>query len=598
MKKTTAALLAAALILLSFSACGGDAPESTTESAAATAEPTGPATEKPEEGLKLDAEYLVVRPDSTTNAVITALSELRAAIKEKYGLDLTPKTDWLNVRGGETAPAKEIILGNADRDESREMSGKIEGKYAYSIGVSGTKLVICGGSDQATLAAVRYLVSALPDSPEFPSDYYYEGEIPVSERTVYLADEDESAHKVTELYPGVTSTFYSLKSTSEFGLQKFTVVEFDPKQPDLYFRVTCGGDYAAKLVTVKSTLEKYNSENTEGLKTIAAVNGDLWMVSYAHARVEGGTTTYKDYSDYVVTKPLSVPRGFNMYDGEIITSAHMTQETPYEGAFYSFGITDDGEARLGNPQVKVTIKDVEKNLSTTADGVNRLPANNALVVYTDVYAKSNYSLSDAREIVIDFDADYKFCHGASLSGKVTAVTEPGGQKYDMVPNRIILTARGSRLNSLEGFAVGDTVTIDVKITDSMRHDDFWQRVQNAVGGHIPVIIDGKSQGVSNNTEYPMTVLGIRENGNVVMLTNDGRQDDWSKGIKIGMLDKLCRGLGIVTAFILDGGGSAEMVNLIDGEYKTVNKPSDGSSRSVVNTVILACGPEKDAVTSK
>ena len=58
------------------------------------------------------------------------------------------------------------------------------------------------------------------------------------------------------------------------------------------------------------------------------------------------------------------------------------------------------------------------------------------------------------------------------------------------------------------------------------------------------------------------------------------------------LDELCADLGIKTAFLLDGGGSAEMVNLNGDSYKTVNKPSDGSSRTVVNTVIIAYGPKK------
>ena len=126
----------------------------------------------------------------------------------------------------------------------------------------------------------------------------------------------------------------------------------------------------------------------------------------------------------------------------------------------------------------------------------------------------------------------------------------------------------------------------------MGNDALWQNMKNAVGGHIPVIIDGRSQGSKDNTAYPASILGIKDNGNVVMITCDGRQSSWSTGVKISALDELCADLGIKTAFLLDGGGSAEMVNLDGDSYKTVNKPSDGSSRTVVNTVIIAYGPKK------
>lgn len=43
---------------------------------------------------------------------------------------------------------------------------------------------------------------------------------------------------VKELYPGVTSSSYELSSSSPYGIQKITVIEFNPKQEDLYFDVT------------------------------------------------------------------------------------------------------------------------------------------------------------------------------------------------------------------------------------------------------------------------------------------------------------------------------------------------------------------------
>ena len=262
------------------------------------------------------------------------------------------------------------------------------------------------------------------------------------------ADEKKPIHeaehvKVTQLYNGVTLTSFDVPQSSSYTLNKFKIVEFNPKQSDLYVDVTNMADYSNKLRTVMQTVKDFNSNNGEGKTALAAVNGDLWMVSYAHARVEGSGTTYGGFSDAVVTKSLTVPRGFNMYNGEIITTAHMNQETPFEGAFQSFGFGADNTPYLGQPVVTIKTINLTKDVSKTVNGINRLPANNALVMYTDKGVLSNYSLSDAYEVVIDCDYDYVVKHDAEIKGKVTAICKEGDADPEMKPNRIILTAIGS-----------------------------------------------------------------------------------------------------------------------------------------------------------
>ena len=239
------------------------------------------------------------------------------------------------------------------------------------------------------------------------------------------AEEGLRPDAVRELYNGVGFSSYALPSDSAYGLQKFWTVEFDPTQRDLYFHVVCGSDYANRLNTVSKTVQTFAKNHPE-LTPVAAVNGDLWMTGYAHSRVEGSGTSYLGCSDAVVTRELTVPRGFNMYGGEIITSTHIPQETPYEGDFYSFGMTGSGVAVIGNPQVEVSVQNrTSGSRSLSADGINRLPADNAMILYTDRGCASNYALSDAYEVIIDCPEDYTVCHGAVLAGTVTAVSAPG-----------------------------------------------------------------------------------------------------------------------------------------------------------------------------
>lgn len=411
----------------------------------------------------------------------------------------------------------------------------------------------------------------------------------------------ETSRSVSTLYPGVTLTKYSLSAESDYGLQEFSTVEFNPKQKDLYFDVTGGGDYASKLVTPRNTIRRFNDKNAGDKTAIAAVNGDMWMIPSYHVRVEGSGTVVDGYSDAVVTKAYALPRGFSMYGGEIICTTNMVQETPYNGTFQSFGISSDGEAMLGNIITTVRLKDRTKNTICEVDGINRLPANNALVMYTDKGYASNYALSDAYEVVVDCPDGYRIKQGSLVSGTVAAITKPGEEKLPMKEGRLIFTARGSALSKLASFEIGDEVNVMVSIRDDMGNTEKWQTVTNCVGGHMPIVINGDVQQnlLPNTVNYPTSILGIKEDGKVVMLTSYGRQTStgYSVGFAVSDLHSLCEDLGIVTAFLLDGGGSASM-SVTDGEggYELTGRPCDkdkdgnyGKERAVVNSVILSYG---------
>ncbi len=166
----------------------------------------------------------------------------------------------------------------------------------------------------------------------------------------------ENRTTVTEVYEGVTHTHLRTvkQDGNVYGNANVNVLEIDFSNKNLYVDVVGGGEYANELKTVAKTCENFNN-NDEGKTAIAAVNGDLWMVAYAHARYEGSATgNYKNYP-VVVKKGMTVPRGLNIRDGEIITTAHMQQETPFEGSFSALGITDDYEFIMGSPTVNVKL---------------------------------------------------------------------------------------------------------------------------------------------------------------------------------------------------------------------------------------------------
>ena len=407
----------------------------------------------------------------------------------------------------------------------------------------------------------------------------------------------EQNRREKEIYPGVVHTSLTTPSGSAYGNQGFNIVRFDLKQRDLYLETFYYNNDARKLATVTSDVTQYNQTHS-GKTAIAAINGDMWMVSYAHARIQGSGTSFGGYSDAVVKKEMTVSRSYNVVDGEIFTSGTIEQETPYAGPAWAFGITDDFVPLLGQPLVDVRATAAESGKTVKIDGINRLPANNAIVMYTDrvMSTYKGFALNDAYEILVEFDSDYKPSHGMNVSGTVKAIYSPeNGIDPDFINEKqMVLTARGNKVSELKQFAVGDTLNITISVSDIQGNTDAWRRVQHSVGGNIVYVQNGVLTGNGLESGYPTTLLGYDTSGCIVMLTMNGRGYGGA-GANGERLARLCKELNLYNAFILDGGGSMTMVVNDGTGYKPVSHAVDGGGktyRTVNNALILAHGPER------
>lgn len=95
----------------------------------------------------------------------------------------------------------------------------------------------------------------------------------------------------------------------------------------------------------------------------------------------------------------------------------------------------------------------------------------------------------------------------------------------------------------------------------------------------------------NRLRHPRSAVGIKANGNVILLTVDGRNEN-SAGMSLYELTKIMRWLGCTEAINLDGGGSTTLWVNGFGENGVVNYPSDNKlwdhegERKVANVVLL------------
>lgn len=408
----------------------------------------------------------------------------------------------------------------------------------------------------------------------------------------------ETSHTERTLNDGVVYSKINTASTSVLKKQNIGIVEVDLSQRNLYFDVEYGNnDNLTGLSTTTNTMKKFAQRNPD--KTpIAGVNGDMWMVTYCQARVEGSTpqASWGGYNDYVVKKSLNTSCSFTIVDGEIFTSQYMLQETPTTGPRHAFGVTDDFVPIIGKPVVEMSLS--KNGYETYADGINRLPSNDALVIYTDrlMGGRNGFALDDAYELLIDVGYDYKLCHGAKVTGTVTAKYAPtDSANPPLIKNtQMVLTARGNRIDDLKKFAVGDKISLDIELFDLMGDTERWRHVENSVGGNFALAINGESTHASPTELYPATIIASNKEGKLVLITMDGRnKGGGAQGLcSSKVVDELVSQLGLYNALLLDGGGSATMTLNENGTYTTVNTPTDGSERTVNNSVIISVGPQR------
>ena len=103
--------------------------------------------------LIISSDYVLVRPEEPTATEDFLAKKLKGVLEKQSGISLTISTDWL--APSETAPEKELLVGNTDRDESKAVYEKL-GENEWAVTVSGNKIVIAGKGNKALTDAVNY----------------------------------------------------------------------------------------------------------------------------------------------------------------------------------------------------------------------------------------------------------------------------------------------------------------------------------------------------------------------------------------------------------------------------------------------------------
>lgn len=188
---------------------------------------------------------------------------------------------------------------------------------------------------------------------------------------------------------------------------------------------------------------------------------------------------------------------------------------------------------------------------------------------------------------------------AAINGTFFDVANGGSVDFvkvdGVVTNPNILDKKGNRARHQQAAIVIDNGLLGLKKWDQTPDWENKLTEKDVMLSGPMLVFDNQDELLDTTSftrsRHPRTAIGIKPNGNMILLTVDGRQEN-SAGMSLHELCKMMRWLGCSTAINLDGGGSTTLWIAGYGDNGVVNFPSDNKkwdhegSRKVANVILL------------
>ncbi len=359
-------------------------------------------------------------------------------------------------------------------------------------------------------------------------------------------------------YMGADTYFHNVQFTSDsVGKQNEYYVEYTPNSDAVPIVVNGKSIWGTRNIT---QAEEYMEEN--GLRPLVGINADYFSFQ------------------------TGIPMGYTIIDGEIVSKEYGGQD--------AVGFRSDGtgvikwmdlKTSLSNGTDKIEIMYINKWCQAGFDPVYLL---------TDKFGTSTKTSSDCI-FVICTPKEGGLRVNETMTVTVDDVFEYNGA-IEIPEGKMVFvmdkTGDSDCYNFLSNVYAGQELII---ANEAVGDDGTWASVENAVSSVGGRLVEN---GVANSNfeagAAPRTAVGIKENGNIIFYTLDGRQSGYSYGAQLKTLAQRMAELGCVDAINLDGGGSTTISAWFPGMDSTmvVNSPSDGYLRSVANFIFLKDNRER------
>lgn len=335
------------------------------------------------------------------------------------------------------------------------------------------------------------------------------------------------------------------------GIKLIKIRHRRPLQRVFALRVDVSGKPVADVALAQNRLPRL--ERTRSMakrhKAIAAVNGDF--------AIHGGRPA-RAYAEDGTLGQTSFVAGPN------------------------FAVSRDGKkTHMGAPAETITVRKLGAEDLTAHRWNNGKPTRNGSALYSPAGGRFGRPPRNACSARLRGSGGLRWVDGREQIGRDYEV-EVARCSKDRLRRRggVVVSARPGSTDAvlIQSLTPAETVTVSWTFR--------WPRVMDSLGGFPRLVAKGKVVArrcdASLCARHPRTGLGFTKKGQLLLVVVDGRRPGWSTGMTLKRFATEMKRLGAVNAMNLDGGGSSTMV--VRG--RIVNRPSDGSERSVSGAVLV------------
>lgn len=584
MKKLFSILLVI-LLTISLVACGSNGNGSDTTPADAVTTPTEETTAGTGPEFLLNAKLKIVRSEFITDqTIVDAMNYLRDAIEASCGFMASLSDDWYRESSGLVPYEYEILIGRTNRPQSSEAYASLKkDDYVYTVH-SENSISICGGDSESTLAAVK----------KFCSDFFgYNGKDASIKNPTFKAG---ASYKYTSTYE------FDKVMLNGVDIENFVIAVRNKKY--VQYTVSLVSDFAqynGYNIPVK-TIDEIDPAKDKNVIYLGAAASDGSHVSSSSGayflthKKEGENVTVildapevKSYSSAVQkfrSKLLIEKNGKNVictfnetdivgYSFENSIPAWLLAEEKTtavcDGVTYIYQKFNDEDGKLYQAYVlKIDPSKAYLYMGSTADGyalsLQGVTKQNVLSHINAAKANGIIPIAGVNADFFDMSGDY----------------HPRG-----------LTIKEGQFISTTGGRPWCGYTYDGQFVCGVSADyaKYEGKLRTAVGASHLIVTNGVPSNLDigtdfSDTSHPRTLAGVTADGTIILAVIDGRQSAVSNGAPLARCALFMMSHGAVESVNLDGGGSSCMLIQLNGSYKTVNSPSDGSLRKVYNSLLV------------
>ncbi|GII57426.1 hypothetical protein Pth03_58150 [Planotetraspora thailandica] len=381
-------------------------------------------------------------------------------------------------------------------------------------------------------AALIAGVPAFTGGTAYADDSHRHG-VPPGYQTTVPGESVEADRSDRTIAPGIVLT--SFDTFGRAGWMRAHVLNADLSDS----RVDVG------LVGGKLTETQALSKAADAQGAVGAVNGDYYDINQTNAVI-----------------------GPQVRDGQL------SKATTQAGTVAAIG--EDRVARLANALLEGTVTVAGTARPVASLNTASIPAN-GISVFTDQWGSGLRTLiphsGSLVELVVTGGAV------SAVNQTVTTAPVPSGG--------LVVVAQGGAAAQLAAAKVGDPVSLDVGL-----RTDSPSTLRTALGSGEVLVRNGEPvdfpPSTGNDAPKPRTAIGWADGGRRLLLVTVDGSANFSAGLSFDETARLLVRLGAQEAFMLDGGGSSDIVARTPGDagVSVVNTPSDGGERPIPSGVGL------------